>query len=330
MRRVAPEAERRFRRPPAGSGPIGLFLTALAGYLGACGSSTAPEPTPGSGGVPHLEHLIVVVMENRSYDTVRQLPYTSALIADGSSFSESYGVTHPSQPNYLALWSGGLQGVHNDNCPAPGSPFDAENLGHACEAAGLSWRAYSEDLPSAGSATCSAAGSNYARKHAPWTNFANLDHGNERPYSDLAADLADGSLPDLAFVVPNQCNDQHSCSVSVGDDWLSQNVPAMLDGVGPRGVVIVTYDEDDGYSGNHILTCIAGDPVRPGYVSSTRIDHYTLLRTLCEALGLAPFGAAAQASPVTDVWRGAAAQASPVTHGWRGAAAISPLAGASR
>jgi acid phosphatase len=252
--------------------------------------------------VPRLDHIIIVVMENQSYDDVRLLPYTASLIAAGSSFSSSYGVTHPSQPNYLALWSGGTQGVTNNNCPAPGAPFSVQNLGHACEAAGLTWRAYSEDLPEPGSTVCTANGSLYARKHAPWTQFSNLDHSNERPYSEFATVLAQGTLPNLAFVVPNQCNDQHSCALATGDAWLSENVPPMLAAVGSRGVVILTYDEDDGSAGNRILTCVAGAPVRSNYVSTRTIDHYTLLRTLCDALGLAPFGAATGESPITDVW----------------------------
>jgi phosphatidylinositol-3-phosphatase len=276
---------------------LGWGSTACAGLLGVAMPAAAQVTE-----VPRLEHIIVVVMENHAYDQVRTLPYIASLITAGSSFSSSYGVTHPSLPNYIALWSGGTQGVTNDNCPAPGSPFYVENLGHACEAAGLTWRAYSEDLPAPGSTVCTASSSNYARKHAPWSYFPNLDHMNERPYTDLATDISQGTLPNLAFVVPNQCNDQHSCALAVGDTWLSYNIPSMLAGVGPHGVVILTYDEDDRSAGNQILTCFAGDPVRPNYLSPTVINHYTLLRTLCEALGLAPFGAAANETPITDVW----------------------------
>ena len=251
--------------------------------------------------MPRLEHIIVVVMENRSYDEVRLLPYVASLIASGSSFSRSYAVTHPSQPNYLALWAGDTFGVTTDDCPL--GPFRYENLGHACEAAGLTWRAYSEDVPRAGSPACSAKHSMYTRKHEPWTDFANLNHANERPYGDLAQDLAAGSLPALAFVVPNNCHNSHDCSARIGDSWLSANVPAMLKGVGRRGLVIITWDEDDNGAGNHILTVFAGGPVEAGRASSRRITHYTLLRTICDGLGLAPMGRAAADSAIADVWR---------------------------
>src|SRR4029453_4794526 len=91
--------------------------------------------------VPPHDHVIVVIMENKSYFQVRTHPYTASLIAAGASFSASYGITHPSQPNYFALWAGSTLGVTTNACPVPGSPFAAENFGHACEAAGLTWGA---------------------------------------------------------------------------------------------------------------------------------------------------------------------------------------------
>jgi acid phosphatase len=252
--------------------------------------------------VPQLQHIIMVVMENHSYNQVRFEPYTASLIDSGASFGASYGVTHPSQPNYLALWSGGTQGVIDNSCPPPGSPFSSENLGHACEAAGVSWRAYSEDLPYAGWAGCSANGGLYHRRHCPWTHFGNLNPLNERPYTDLAVDIANGTLPTLAFVTPNNCHNTHDCAVSVGDAWLAANIPAMLSAVGPNGLVVLTWDEDNGLSGNQILTVFAGASVRPGLFSMQLISHYTVLRTICDALGVSPFGTAVGEIPIVDVW----------------------------
>ena len=250
---------------------------------------------------PPLDHVIVVVMENRPYDKVVNQPYISTMIANGAVFTSSYAIQHPSQPNYIALWSGSTQGCVNDVCPVPGSPFTTENLGHACEAAGLRWRAYSEDLPWAGSDTC-RANNLYARKHDPWADFANLDHANERPYTDLAVDIANGALPDLAFVIPNLCNDMHDCSTAQGDTWLAGNVPAMLAALGPNGLLVLTWDEADHSPGNHILTVFCGQPVKRGFASADTVNHYTLLRAICEGLGLTPFMAAASERPIAGVW----------------------------
>lgn len=273
--------------------------------LHAPGAAAAGRPPLAPASVPLLDHIIVIVEENHSYDEVRTQPYTASLIAGGSSFNNSHAITHPSQPNYLALWSGSTQGSTDNVCPAAGSPYYTENLGHACEAAGVTWRSYAERLPFAGSTICDADSQLYARKHCPWTHFGNLTHLNERPFTDLAVDIANDSLPRLAFVVPDQCDDSHnggSCSVAFADAWLAAHVPAMLSAVGPNGVVIVTWDEDDNGVGNQILTMVSGAPVVTNYVSTRYLTHYTLLRTITDALGLAPFGAATTETPASDIW----------------------------
>ena len=98
-----------------------IGIAALAA-LAACASSSHAQ-------VPALDHVVVVIMENHSYDQVRLKPYTASLIAISSTCTQSYAVTHPSLPNYLALWAGSTFGIANDNCPADGSPFTAGNLG---------------------------------------------------------------------------------------------------------------------------------------------------------------------------------------------------------
>jgi hypothetical protein len=129
---------------------------------------------------------------------------------------------------------------------------------------------------------------------------------NERPYEDLAKDMAQGTLPNLAMVVPNLCNDTHNyCgqdTIIIGDNWLSRNVPAMVEAVGPRGLVILTWDEDDGSDGNHILTVFSSPLAKTGYVSQRYINFFTVVRTITDALGLPAFAEAAMTNPITDVW----------------------------
>ena len=293
----------RLRRPlPAARLAVPVALAALLTPLPAAATA-----------VPAMAHVVIVVMENHSIGEVRGLPYISGLIARSTLFTQSFAITHPSQPNYLALWAASTLGISGDTCPAPGSQFTAENLGHACEAAGLKWKAYCENLPAPGSPDCSSTDGLYERKHAPSTNFANLNHQNEVPYTQLATDIAHGTLPALAFVVPNMCDDMHDCSTTVGDTWLSSNLPAMISAVGAQGLVILTWDEDDRKSHNNILTVFTGSMVKAGYVSSTKITHYTVVRTICEALRLNPFDNAATEPSITDVWLGS----TPVAlHSW--------------
>jgi len=227
-----------FSTPDAGMGPIAYADRGALEYV-PTGATPVPEDT-----VPRLDHVLMVIMENKAYNQVRVAPYTAGLIAHATSFAESYAYAHQSQSDYYAMWSAVGRGVTESVCPAVGSPYYTENLGHLCEANGRTWRAYSEDLPAPGDTVCYSE--NYARRHDPWTDWGNLDHMNERPYGDLATDIAQGTLPNLAMVVPNLCNDTHNyCgqdTIQIGDDWLSQNLPMMIDGVGPRGVVIVTWD----------------------------------------------------------------------------------------
>lgn len=283
-----------------------LRLATLAGVAVSLAVSQAQ-----AGPVPPHDRVVVVVLENKSYDEVRNQPYAQSLRAQGATFTNSFGVTHPSQPNYIALWAASLLGVTNNNCPAPGSPFAAENLGHACEAAGLRWRAYSENLAVAGSTACSydgnASSGLYTRKHEPWTQFSNLNHLNERPYTDLAADITASNLPNLVFIIPNNCHNSHNsatpgCGVPDADAWLAANLPAVLAALGPRGLLILTWDEDDSSASNHILTVVVGPLVLHGVESSQLMTHYTLNRMICEALGLAPFAGGVGEASIANVW----------------------------
>ncbi len=286
-------------------------MTLLRGSFGALALVFAAAPSACAIGVPAHDRVVVVVMENKSYDQVRTQPWTQTLMAQGATFTNSFATTHPSQPNYFAIWAANTLGVTNNNCPAPFSPFFAENLGQSCEAAGLRWRAYSENLAVAGSTACSFDGSAssglYTRKHAPWTYFANLNHANERPYTDLAADIAANTLPNLVFIVPNNCHNSHNspaagCTVPDADAWLAANMPAVRAALGPRGLLVLTWDEDDNISGNHILTVFAGPQVVTGAVSNQVITHYTLTRMICEALGLAPFANGRLEPSILNVW----------------------------
>ncbi len=279
-------------------------LASLALAAAACVIATdSGHASASPSAVPHIDHVVVVVLENHSFQQALTMPYLMSLASTGAILEDSHGVTHPSQPNYLALWAGGTFGVTGNICPPPGSPYATENLGHACEAAGVTWGAYSENLPFAGSDTCDTVGFLYARKHEPWTHFSNLTHLNERPFEDLAVAESLGTLPALSFVIPNACHDAHDCPLAVADLWLSQYVPRMLQSVGPNGIVVVTFDEDDNLSGNRIFTTFVGGPVKAGYASLYPTSHYTILRTLCDALGLAPFGLAAAESALTDIWQ---------------------------
>jgi phosphatidylinositol-3-phosphatase len=269
-------------------------------------SATPPYSTasPASAvtGLPHLPpaHTVVVVMENHAYREVigsGDAPFLNSLARRGALFTNSFAVGHPSEPNYLALFSGSTHGVTDDSCP---HRFTAPNLGSELIAARLTFAGYSEDLPAVGSGVCSAG--EYARKHVPWTNFANVPASASQPFSAFPAGNY-ARLPTVAFVIPNLCHDMHDCSVATGDSWLRAHIAGYATwAMTHNSLLVVTFDEDDGSSGNHIPTIFVGQMVRPGQYG-TRITHYRVLHTIEQLYHLRPSGNAALTAPIGGIWR---------------------------
>ncbi|GAA2350491.1 alkaline phosphatase family protein [Dactylosporangium salmoneum] len=264
-----------------------LLAAAALPVLASSVAASAPLPRP--------DHVVVVVMENKRYDAVighARTPYISALARRGANFTAAYGETHPSQPNYLALFSGSTQGVTDNSCLR--RPFDAPNLGRQLLDAGLTFTGYAEALPSAGYTGC--ASGTYVRRHNPWVDFASVPASLNRPLSALPAGWDE--LPSVAFVVPDLCHDMHDCPKGDADAWMRRELGSYADwATAHNSLLILTFDEDNGTDGNHIPTVVLGAGVRPGD-RVERVDHYAILRTIEDAYGLPPLGAAAQATPL--------------------------------
>jgi phosphatidylinositol-3-phosphatase len=244
----------------------------------------------------------VAVLENHSYDQVlggTNAPFLDSLGAAGAVLTQSYAITHPSEPNYLALFSGSTQGLSDDSCP---HDYTGPNLAAALLASGHSFTGYSEDLPEPGFTGCSSGV--YARKHNPWVDFSALPAAINQPMTAFPGDFA--KLPTVSFVIPNLDHDMHNgpsvAAVTVADQWLQSQLGGYAAWASTHNsLLIVTTDEDDEAGNNRIATIIAGAHVRPGQYSA-RTDHYGILRTMLAGYGLAPFAAAANAAPVTTVW----------------------------
>lgn len=233
---------------------------------------------------PRFDHVVVVIMENHGLAQVvgnQSAPYITALSRQGINFTDSHGIAHPSQPNYLALFSGSTQGITDDSCPHTFSGVN--NLGAQLIAAGFSFAGYSESLPSAGYGGCRSG--QYVRKHNPWVNFPNVPGGANLPYSAFPSDFA--LLPTVTFLVPNLISDMHDGSVNTGDTWLKTHIDAYAQWAkSHNSVLIVTFDEDDSSTpANLVPTIVVGAGVLPGTCSEP-IDHYTVLATIEHIYGL--------------------------------------------
>ncbi len=253
---------------------------------------------PAHAALPGYDHIVVVVEENHAFGKVignGRAPYLSALAVDGATMTGSFAVGHPSQPNYLALFSGSTQGLTDDSCP---HVFDADNLGHQVLAAGLSFAGYAEDMPADGYTGCAAGG--YARKHNPWVHFPTVPPASNLRFDDFPADFT--RLPSVAFVVPDLCDDMHDCPVPVGDAWLREHLGGYARWAGTHNsLLVVTFDEDDHTADNQIPTLFYGAHVKTGQYPE-HITHYTVLRTLQSLRGLGCTADSCAATAITDIW----------------------------
>jgi phosphatidylinositol-3-phosphatase len=251
-----------------------------------CGQPAGPAPA--------TSHVFVIVMENKSPAEALAGPFTASLAARYGVAANYRATTHPSVPNYLALTSGSTWGVTDDSYHS----LPKKDIGSQLTAAGISWRAYMQGFLPGG---CLTSPLPYDPGHNPFAFFGGGCPANVVPMTLLSADLA-GVTPAFSWLGPDQCNDEHSCPVSVGDAWLRQAVgdimgsPAWVN----HGVLFVTWDEDDGSGDNHVLTLV----IAPGLghrVSGAAYDHYSLLASVEHLLGVGRLGQAANASPMLDL-----------------------------
>ena len=275
--------------------------------LAACGTQSAhvqptqtpvaavqasPAPAGPPSPAPQPSHVFVIVMENRSYSQAIAGSYTAQLARQYGVASNYRGVTHPSLPNYLAMTCGSTWGVINDGFHS----LPAGGLGAQLTQAGITWRAYMEGMGS----DCMRSGNGYALKHDPFPYYGSACPPQVVPLSGFAQDMA-GDVPRFVWITPNQCHSGHDCSTATADAWLASFVPQILATSAWRdgGVLFVTWDEGED-SANSVLTIVI-HPGAPVHASDIAYNHYSLLATIEDALGVPRLGAAANAWAMSDL-----------------------------
>ncbi len=271
-----------------------LFPTALLALILAPAAYAERLPRP--------DHVVVVIEENRGYaqnmDKRNNASYIHALAKRGALLTESYAVSHPSQPNYLALFSGATQGITSNACP---NTFNTDNLASTLLDAGFSFASFSESLPATGDLSCMSGA--YQRKHNPVANWqgTRLPAKLNQRFADFPQDFS--KLPTVSFVIPDQNSDMHDGSFEAADEWLKTRIAPYVDwAFKHNSLLILTWDEDNYHEDNHIVTLLVGPMVKPGS-SPQRIDHYGVLRTLLDFYGLPALGASRDAEAIKDVWK---------------------------
>ncbi len=168
--------------------------------------------------LPIPDHIVIVILENHAYSQIigsTAAPYINTLVSDANSalFTKSYAIEHPSQPNYLDLYSGCNQGVTDDFTPV-GNLFTTSNLGRQLIDIGKTFITYSEDLPKVG--YNGGQSGNYVRRHNPAANWMGtginqIPVATNQPFTAFSSTNFN-LLPTVCYVLPNLDNDMHNDS----------------------------------------------------------------------------------------------------------------------
>jgi hypothetical protein len=295
-------------KSPAHTQAVGS-ATATSSAAGSAVPSPAASAaaTPGTG-LPDFKHIYLIVMENKDYGSIvgsGAAPYENGLISRYGLATNLYAETHPSEPNYIALTSGGLQGTDSDGT----YDLSVPSLFDQVEASGRTWHVYAQGYPGNCFRSFQAdpiqdgpgAPGDYVRKHNPAISYTSISGDPARCANIGKLAGFDPSAADFEMIIPNEINDMHSSSVAAGDAFLADFVPQIIDSPGfADSLLIITWDEDstNGAGGGHIATIVASPGMTPGSRFDGAATHYSLLRTVEQAWGMPLLGAAATAGTI--------------------------------
>lgn len=271
--------------------------------------------------VPRSNHVYIVAEENRSYEHIvgsASMPYLNSLLAKGGVATQFYSNMHGSLENYLIVTAGQYLTHNNDTLAV----FNVDNIERHLLTNGKTFKSYAQTLPYAG--YTGLYYNAYMKRHAPLPYFTDMANSSLIKHhvstTEMAKDIANGTLPNFAFITPDGDHDMHNCGTNLGaclwtaDQWLKNNIGPLLATApfqpGGDGVLIIWADEADLSTdnrcsatvltgcGGHILVAMIGPKVKAGYKSVTTYHHPSVLRTMLEALGTtANFPAAANTAP---------------------------------
>jgi hypothetical protein len=295
-----------FRDPCSLQNPLFLPVLKIGLYTTA---TPLPPKTPTPPVLPNFSHVYVLVMENKEITSVigsPNAPYLNCLANNFGLATNYTGVTHPSQPNYLALFSGSTQGV-TDNLV---HNLAGQNLADQLEAKQKTWKVYAQNYPLNCALDESVTGGpddpsgNYVRKHNPAISFTNISTDSVRCANISDFSHFDPAAADFELIVPNMCNATHDCPVATGDNFLKGFVPTILNSSAwdQNSVLFIIYDEGATNigGGGKIVAAVISNRVPKGTTSATAHDHYSLLRTIEDAWGLGRLNNAATANTMVE------------------------------
>jgi Phosphoesterase family len=291
--------------------------------------------------------VFLIIDENHNYNQIignHAAPEINAL-ASGYGLATRYsGVADPSEPNYVAMLGGSPFGIKDDEPYfSPSHTVNQPNLMSQMEGAGLTWKGYFQGMPYAGyrgycfPVKCNGipdSDTQYVAKHNGIVNFANMqtptDYAKQVPYQRLSNDLASGNVPNLSYIVPDECHDMHGAPpwcvdsgksgsvednflVAQGDKFVGQTVNAITSSpVWEKGnnAIVVTFDEGN-FASDQIVTIVATNHGPRSVTDNTSYDHYSLLASLQDAFGLGCLQSSCSATPMTPLFEPSGSTSTP-------------------
>lgn len=298
-------------------------LATVAGLVAAPRAVQAGAPVHATSGVPRYQHIFFIMMENHSYEEIignSNAPAINSLANEYGLATNSWGVTHPSEPNYVAAIGGSFYGISDDASPYNVHQINAPYLGSQLEDAGLSWKTYQQSIPSVGytgdySPPAIPGQKLYAAKHNPFINFLASYPASQRaaelqkivPDTQLKTDLANNTVPNFSFIVPNQCYDMHGTAgcgndtqlIRDGDTYVSATVQQIMTSDAWKqgnNAIIINWDENDfsasngvpsvASAGGHVATIVIANHGPRGVRYDAPVNHYSVLLTIEDAFHL--------------------------------------------
>ena len=266
-----------------------------------------------------FDHVFIIMMENTGYDTLignPNAPFINFAAATSGLATNYFGVSHPSQPNYIAATSGSTNGVADDN----DTTIDVPNIVDQLESHGKSWKGYMQSYSLCTTPLAHSCGNQlYERKHNPFISYKDVQSNPARvanivDFSQLATDLANNTVPNYVWISPDQCHDMHgrflpgdACDfsqvsglISTGDTFLLNTVNAIMTSKAwtDNSVIFITWDESDftgtgpsGFGdtsgccnanpgGGHVLTLVISKTLRFARSSGDAFNHYSMMATI--------------------------------------------------
>lgn len=251
-----------------------------AATSGPCGQSDAP-PQP-------FSHVVVVVMENRSFDQIIGNPAAPRIneLAQSCGISTDYEHVGTGDGDKILMTSGSTWGVQTGGLRYP--TLQAPNIFSESG----DWSVFAEGMPK----PCFRGNSGgYVFRHNPALAYADIAGqcaAHNRPLREINLSAR------YTMILPAMAHSMHqsgTASMRRGDAWLGSLVTRMVatdDYRSGTTVIFIVWDE----GGTRLPLLVISPYTIPGTQSSTPASHVSLLRTVQELLALPPFDTTAEAT----------------------------------